>query len=265
MNRTKAITTVLVLVMTSMTTFLSADDIAKEGGKKTAPPSDMLTPRYYLPADNNAFRIEVDRFIAAARKEPFHQPLRNAAGKSPRFSMRRMGKFGAGKGPGGNKSHHAAVDFHVGNRETNVAMYAAHDGRVSTVRDAPKYRQYLAITKNVAAENGDILGKIVTLYAHLDLDQDEAAGLAMNGKKVRKGDLVSKHLYSGTRGGPHLHFEVRYYRPHDKGTETFYGFRFPGQPTDLTHESVEPWSYGYWNLKVGYGFADPRNHGVICY
>lgn len=67
--------------------------------------------------------------------------------------------------------------------------------------------------------------------------------------------MISKNLWSGTRGGPHLHFEIRYYRPADNGTEEFYGFR----------ESVPgagDWPYGKWDPDVGYGFGDPKSHGL---
>ena len=242
------------------------DVVVQESKVTTAPKDDMLSPLYYRSADDSAFRAEVDRFLSFSRKEVFHHPLQNESGKIPQFTVPRMGRFGSGKGPGGNKQHHPAVDFHLGNRETKVALFAAHDGRVSTFRDAPKYRHYLSITKDVVADNGDRLGKIVTIYAHIDLDLDESEGLSLDGKSVRKGDVVTRHLYSGTRGGPHLHFEIRYYRAGDTGGESFYGFRFPwARDSKLTERSAGLWDYGYWNPKVGYGFADPRNHGVVCY
>lgn len=65
--------------------------------------------------------------------------------------------------------------------------------------------------------------KLVSIYAHIDLDLDETAGLNLNGSSVVKGQLVSKNLYSGTTGGPHLHFEIRYYRPNDNPSTDFYG------------------------------------------
>ena len=93
----------------------------------------------------------------------------------------------------------------------------------------------------------------------------EADGLPLDGKTVHKGEVISRHLYAGTMGGPHLHFEIRYYRPHDKDDETYYGARFPGvKNSDLTEPSTGPWSYGYWNPGIGYGFANPRNHGIVC-
>ncbi len=136
-----------------------------------------------------------------------------------------------------------------------VAIYAAHDGVVATFRDAPKYRNYISITKIITDADGKELGKLVTLYAHVDLDLDEADGLLLDGTQVKAGDLISKNLWSGTRGSPHLHFEIRYYRPSDKGTEEFYGFR----------ESVPgagDWPYGKWNPNVGYGYGDPKSHGL---
>lgn len=147
--------------------------------------------------------------------------------------------------------------------ETKVALYAAHDGRVTTFRDAPKYRHYLAITKEVLDEAGESPGKLVTLYGHIDLDLNEADGLSLYGKEIRKGELMSRHLYSGTRGGPHLHFEVRYYRPGDAGDEAFYGLSMPGSdPAELSVASAGPWTLGLWNPNVGYGYADPHNHGI---
>ena len=228
--------------------------------------TDMLSPLYYSSTDGRSFKKEVDRFVSCARKERFHHPLGKTAARMPRFFVPMRGRFGAGKGPGGDKQYHPAVDFHVGRNTSDIPLYACHDGQVSTFRDAPKYRHYLAITKDVTDDDGEVLGKLVTIFAHIDLDLDEADGLSLNGKTVRKGDIVSRHLYSQTVGGPHLHFEIRYYRPGDTGDETFYGFRFPGRPdSTLTEPSAGPWEYGYWNPDVGYGFADPRNHSAACY
>jgi murein DD-endopeptidase MepM/ murein hydrolase activator NlpD len=214
--------------------------------------SDMLTPAYY---QDGALRSAVDAFIGACRTEPFHHPLESGTGGIPEYRVPGMGRFGAGKGPTGTEQHHPATDLHVGNRETQVELFAAHDGLVSTVRDAPKYRHYIAITKPIMDEAGKELGKLVTLYGHVDLDLDEAAGLSMDGKQVKAGDLISKNLYAGTRGGPHLHFEIRYYRPADSGNEEFYGFR-ESVPSEGT------WPYGFWNPEHGYGYANPINHGL---
>jgi murein DD-endopeptidase MepM/ murein hydrolase activator NlpD len=252
------------IIVTSL--YVSTPAVAQEDEKNVRRHGDMLTPVYYEAGSADTLRTQVDTFLTSARKERFHHPLRNERGQIPRFNVWPMGRFGAGKGPGGDKQHHPAVDFYVGNRETKVTLHAAHDGRVSTFRDAPKYRHYLAITKDVTDDAGAALGKIVTIYGHLDLDLDESDGLPLNGAIIRKGDVVSRHLYSGTRGGPHLHLEIRYYRAGDKGTEAFYGFRFPGnRDSNLTKKSAKPFSYGYWNPHVGYGFADPRNHGITCY
>jgi murein DD-endopeptidase MepM/ murein hydrolase activator NlpD len=185
----------------------------------------------------------------------FHHPLENERGRKPTFAAPGWGAFGAGKGPTQTEQHHPATDLKVGQRETEVELYAAHDGVVATVRDAPKYRNYISITKIITGEDGAELGKLVTLYAHVDLDLDEADGLLLDGMQVQAGDLISKNLWSGTRGGPHLHFEIRYYRPSDNGTEEFYGFR----------ESVPgagDWPYGKWNPNVSFGFGNPKSHGL---
>jgi len=88
-----------------------------------------------------------------------------------------------------------------------------------------------------------------------ELDLDETDGLVMDGKTVKAGDLLSKNLYSGTQGGPHLHFEVRYYRPNDDGTEEFYGFRGPAP-------GAGEWPNGFWDPDTGYGFGHPESHGL---
>jgi len=132
-------------------------------------------------------------------------------------------------------------DLHVGSAETDDQLFAAHDGVVSVYRDADKSRHYLAITKDVA---------------HIDLDLDEAEGLVMDGRTVAKGDLVSRNLYSGTVGGPHVHFVIRYYREGNNVDEEFYGGPLYSEP------SSGPWQYGYWDPQTGYGFAHPSNHGL---
>ena len=226
---------------------------------------DMLTPTYYQASMNDAFRTEVDQFLSVCQDEPFHHPLANESGQIPEFTVPASGLFGAKKGPDIAAQHHAAVDLHVGSRVTSVNVFAAHEGVVATYRDADKYRHYLSISKDIVDAEGVMIGKLVTLYAHIDLDLDEASGLLLDGQTVQAGDLLSRHLYSGTVGGPHLHFEIRYYRPADIGDETFYGFAGPRTDPSLTEPSSGPWSHGVWNLNVGYGFGDPRNHGLIFY
>ena len=213
--------------------------------------ADMMTPAYYT----GEITSEADVFLAACRKVRMHHPLQNSDGSIPDFHVPAMGVFGAGKGSTKTQQHHPAVDLHVGSRQTEVELFAAHGGVVSTFRDAPKYRHYVSITKTITDEAGHELGKLVTLYGHVDLDLDEADGISMDGQRIKAGDLISKNLYADTRGGPHLHFEIRYYRPSDSGTEGFYGFR----------ESVPgagDWPYGRWNPDHGYGYGHPENHGL---
>ncbi len=214
--------------------------------------ADMMTPAYY----NGGLTAEADAFLAACQKIKFHHPLKNEHGKAPSFKAPGWGEFGAGKGPTKTEQHHPATDFKVGHRETKVELYAAHDGVVATIRNARKYREYVSITKIITDADGMELGKLVTLYAHVDLDIDEADGLLVDGIQVQAGDLISKNLWSGTQGGPHLHFEIRYYRPSDNGTEEFYGFR-------ESVPSAGGWPYGNWNPDVGYGYGNPKSHGLF--
>lgn len=209
---------------------------------------DMLTPSYY----DGTLKDEVDQFLDACQEEVFHHPLENERGRTPSYDAPAWGAFGAGKGPTRTEQHHPATDLKI---KGDVAIYAAHDGVVATIRNAPKYRNYISITQAITDTNGKKLGKLVTLYAHVDLDLDEKDGLFLDGKTVKAGDLISKNLWSGTKGGPHLHFEIRYYRPSDNGTEEFYGFRG-------SMPSSGKWPYGKWDPEHGYGFGDPSNHGL---
>lgn len=225
---------------------------------------DLLQPEYYNVEDNSPFANEVNRFISYCRKMTFHHPMKNENGQISQFFITTSGIFGSGKGLTNTEEYHPAVDLHVLNNQTNVSLYAAYDGYVTTYRDAQKYRQYLSISSDVLSDNQEVIGKLVTIYAHIDLDLDEQDGILLNGCYVKKGDKVSQHLYSETVGGPHLHFEIRFYRAEDLGNESFYGI-YGLSNSLLTEQSTGPWIYGYWNPNVGYGFGDPKNHGLFFY
>jgi murein DD-endopeptidase MepM/ murein hydrolase activator NlpD len=220
--------------------------------------ADMLTPVYYNATNDAAFREALNEFIFFAQKEPFHHPLQDGTNSLPTIHVPAGGVFGADKTGlmGFVVESHPATDFYVGNQWTAVDLFAAYDGTVTTARDLNKYNHAVYLTKNITNGFGDVLGKLVTLYAHVDLDLDEAGGLFMNGQSVQAGDLISEHLYSDTRGGPHLHFEIRYYRPSETGNEEFYGFSY-------SEPSAGPWVYGTWDPNKGYGFGDPRNHRLL--
>lgn len=215
---------------------------------------DFLTPVYYNNPLGGDFRLETNKFVHFARQIPFQSPLQDSLGQSPNFNIKR--EFGAGIGPGGTGSHHPASDYHVENGASLVNLYAAHDGYVTIDKTVNRYRHFLSITTDVLDSLGTKLGKMVSLYAHIDLDLDAQENIDLDGKFVNKGDLISKHLYSGTVGGPHLHFEIRYYRDTDDGNEDFYG----GNVGNNTMPSSGSWSYGYWNPDTGYGFANQLNH-----
>jgi len=214
---------------------------------------DMLTPEYYNTPNGGTFRREVNKFVHFARQLPFQHPLEDSLGQTPTYTINRS--FGDGIGPGRTGSHHPAIDYYIGN-STKVNMYAAHDGTVTVSKDVARYRHYLSITADIKDSLNNTIGKMVTIYAHIDLDLDSIDNINPDGQYVKKGDLVSKHLYSGTMGGPHLHFEIRYYRSTDRGLEDFYGGNVGGK----TSKSSGSWSYGFWNPAYGYGFAHPLNH-----
>ncbi len=230
-------------------------------GSDTFP--DLLTPLYYNSSSNSSFRNEINRLIYYCQAEQLHNPLQDGTNQIPAFSVPYAGMFGAEKeGPSGPSQYHPATDIHVGNHKTNVNLFADHDGYVHTYTNVAIYRHYLTISKNILDDSGQIIGILSSIYAHIDLDLDEADSLFMDGTYVQKGDLVSKYLYFGTAGGPHLHFELRYYRPENIIPEKFYGF---AETSTLTDPSAGPWSYGYWNPDIGYGYADPKNHGLVFY
>ena len=151
---------------------------------------DMLTPAYYKSTTDTSFIVEVNHFISLVQQEPFHHPLKDLSGVMPDYEVHR--KFGDGLGPGGTAQYHPAADLHVGNRDTDVNLYAAHDGYVTSFKDAEKYRHYVAITKDIVDNNEQLIGKLVTLYAHVDLDLDEEESLVMDGKRVSS---VSKKTF----------------------------------------------------------------------
>ena len=147
----------------------------------------MLTPAYY---DGGAMSREADAFLAACQTVQMKHPLQNPKGRILAYDAPRWGSFGAGKGPTRAEQHHPATDLKVGGGQTDVELFAAYDGVVAIFRDAPKYRHYISITKIITDKDGKELGKLVTLYAHVELDLDEADGLLMDGKTVKAGDLL---------------------------------------------------------------------------
>jgi len=216
---------------------------------------DFLTPNYYNTNEID-LREDINKFVHYVRLEDFQNPFQNSSGEVLPYSIKR--KFGDGIGMSDTSQHHPAIDLYP-TSPTDISIYAAHEGIVNTYRDSPKYRHYLTITKEIIDSDNHSIGKLVSIYAHIDLDLDESESIQLNGLHVKKGDLVSENLYSGTMGGSHLHFEIRYYRNSDIGNEEFYNWQKSGVNTKL---SSGIWLYGYWNPNIGYGFGNPINHGV---
>lgn len=222
------------------------------------PYQDLLTPEYYDSANGGSpFRDEVNKYVYFARLMPFQHPFSPANGNIPSLLVTRA--FGDIVGQAGNTEYHNARDMKVvASNDTTVALFASIDGVVNTYRGVIKYRHYLTITQNVEDSLGSILGKIVVLFGHLDLNLDSLDNRNLDGQNINQGDTISTHLYAGTAGSPHLHFEIRYYRNSDIGTESYYG-KPNGFPTFMD-PSTGPWSHGEWDPNFGYGFADPINH-----
>ena len=216
---------------------------------------DFLTPKYY-DTNETDLRNEINKLIHFARHENYQHPFQDPNGNIASYSTNRA--FGNGIGMNGTSQHHPAIDLHPSN-SSDITMYATHEGIVNTYKDSSKYRHYLTITKEILDLENNSIGKLVTVYAHVDLDLDENQSIQLNGLHVNKGDRISKNLYSGTVGGPHLHFEVRFYRNSEIGNEEFYNWQNSGV---YTAQSSGKWSYGYWNPVIGYGFGNPINLGI---
>lgn len=217
---------------------------------------DFLTPNYY-DINETELRNEINTFMHFSRLEEYQHPFQNSNGDITTYSTNRQ--FGTRIGMGGTSQHHPAIDLHPIN-SLDIALYATHEGIVNTYRDSPKYRHYLTITKEINNSDNNSIGKLVTLYAHIDLDLDESQSIELNGLYVNKGDLISENLYSGTTGGAHLHFEIRFYKKPEMGNEEFYSWQ--NSEIYTTQSSGDLWSYGYWNPSTGYGFGNPINFGI---
>ncbi len=252
----------IVISILSILLFIACSEDEKGGDQPFVYPDadetefqDMLQPAFYL-ADTT-FRQEVNRAVYHARQIQMTHPF----GMREGIEYPDWGVFGVGKGRDGTSEHHPAVDMKPG--DTLVCILAPISGTVHTYRDAPKYRHYISITRNIVDDDGLIVGKLVTILGHVDLDLDEGAGLFVDDMQVTEGDTISQHLYSGTMGGPHLHIEIRYYRSLDTGLESFYGIAAPFGDPSFTQPSAGLWEYGSWNPDIGYGFARPENHGLV--
>lgn len=258
----KQITTYLIVILL---TFLSnckendTTDFTEESTyeiNENGTSQDFLTPNYYN-TNETELRDEVNEFIHFSRLEEYQHPFQNSNGDIITYSTNRQ--FGTGIGLGGTSQHHPAIDLHPSN-PLDVALYATHEGIVNTYRDNPKYRHHLTITKEIKDSDNNSIGKLVTLYAHIDLDLDESQAIELDGLFVNKGDLISENLYSGTMGGAHLHFEFRFYRNSEIGNEEFYSWQNSGAYTAQSTGTL--WSYGYWDPSTGYGFGNPINFGI---
>ena len=228
--------TLILLLFTCPKIMLSAQKMSIDIDEEYL---DMLTPAYYSSTTESNFVSEVDNYLHFARSVPFQLPFIDSTGGAPDYSIGRS--FGEGIGPGGTGSHHPAIDYYMNSTGNKVNLYAPCDGYVEIDGSVDRYRHFVSITHEIYDSSSHFLGKMKVILAHIDLDLDAADGILPNGTYVKKGALISGNLYSGTMGGPHLHLEIRYYRPTDLGDEDFYG----GPVGDKTSPSAGTWTYGY--------------------
>lgn len=87
---------------------------------------------------------------------------------------------------------HQGLDISCGNKKT--AIHAAHDG-VFHIRHL-----HWSYGNHATVDNGD---GFVTLYAHM------SGFAAVDGQKVKAGDIIGYMGSTGNSSGPHLHLEVR--------------------------------------------------------
>ncbi|MBL4700050.1 MAG: hypothetical protein JKX85_02230 [Phycisphaeraceae bacterium] len=96
----------LAILILFATTLIAS---VQENKPHEASHQDMLSPQYYQAATGATFKTKVDKFISASRKKTFHHPLQKDSDKTPRFSVKNWGKFGAGKGQA--KTNHTTLPW----------------------------------------------------------------------------------------------------------------------------------------------------------
>lgn len=209
---------------------------------------DSMNPKYWSGDD---FAKEADKMIKSAQKIKFYYPV------SKDYSI--TSRFAAPRGEG----IHTGVDIGV---PENKEVYAAHDGYVKMAgwenpnNQSQGYGKRVYLMRHVYDDYGINVGKLTTLYAHLNRIDVSVNDWLPHPLMGNPND--AKIGLSGNTGhstGPHLHFEIRYYRPGDGGTEPFYSRNSKSGWIEGTREDNK----GYWNSDIGYGFGDPRNHGLF--
>ena len=212
---------------------------------------DMINPAHYT---DDGYTDEIVEFLYYAHQMDFYDPIST----EDHVISTNFGSFGSLKGRAPNYEYHPAIDLKVDNNETIVNIYAVFDGLVKVYTDQAKYRDMLTLETEVRNDNGDLLGSILIIYAHIDVADDLLDNMNPDKQDVQKGDTLSMNLYEGTVGGPHLHFEIRYYLNTDDISGGY--FEYYGSKMNFDLPSESPWEYGYWSSTNGIGFGNPKNH-----
>jgi len=138
----------------------------------------VLTPKYYQPG-NDELKDEIDNFLSYARKVKFFHPLNDIQDEK---TTPIVGHLGSKKQlPGMCDRHHPAMDMHPTTTEVNI--YAAHDGYLTRNTYQEIDRHILTILRDIADNDGNLIGKLVTIYLHLNLDKDPADFIDINKSK----------------------------------------------------------------------------------
>jgi len=231
---------------------------------------DMLNPQYYNSSKSSSFRKEVNKFVHFARDQyQMMDPLyySDSYTVSSEFMEDRGSKLHAGVDlaplPGEYVSYSDWQAYDMP-EEWGYWVNAAHDGYMKVRRELQGYGQSIYISDTVFDDRNKAIGKVTTVYGHLDKDyMDEYAGWDNEGDYVNEGYEIGYMGNTGTSSGAHLHFEIRYYKPGANGTETYYGSTSAGgRSRDGSHNYNGVAFKGYWNDSYGYGYGNPTNHGL---
>jgi murein DD-endopeptidase MepM/ murein hydrolase activator NlpD len=127
-------------------------------------------------------------------------------------------RFGTGRDPfTGKDKMHYGVDFAA---ETGTPVRASASGTVTLVEDDPIWGKRIVVTHAQGYR---------TIYAHLGTVR------TVQGRAVKRGDLIGTIGLSGLTTGPHVHFEL-WYKDRVLNPEEYF---FPTQSKQLVYSGAD--------------------------